>query len=151
LALFWMRFVVVGKQGGILPVYYEACSWILWPRILGFDQSKRSLYANEMHVLQPLKFKGIMRSRKMKISWWFGSIWKYGYGCFSKCILCWNLSKWYFFYFLKIIFEISASKGFKTHNWKRVEPCFLTLTKIGRGIKGFFLKKNKRGESISLV
>ena len=29
--------------------------------------------------------------------------------------MCWNASKWYFFYFLKIIFEIDASKRFKTH------------------------------------
>ncbi|KAL3569167.1 hypothetical protein D5086_029057 [Populus alba] len=34
---------LVGKQGGILPVYCEACSWILWPRILGFDQSACNL------------------------------------------------------------------------------------------------------------
>jgi len=52
-----MHFVVVGKQGGILPVYCEACSWILWSRFLGFDQSKRSLYANEKRTACIATFK----------------------------------------------------------------------------------------------
>jgi len=42
-------------------------------------------------------------------------VWECGCDYFSKYFLCWNASKWYFFYFLKIIFEIDASKRFKTH------------------------------------
>jgi hypothetical protein len=48
----------------------------------------------------------------------FGScVWKCGCDCFSKCFLLGNASK-YFFYFLKIIFDISASKW--SENTKKI-------------------------------
>jgi hypothetical protein len=40
----------------------------------------------------------------------FMHVWKCGCGYFSNIFLFRNASKWCFFYFLKIIFDINASK-----------------------------------------
>ena len=40
--------------------------------------------------------------------------------CFSNNFSCRNILKWYFFYFLKIIFEISTSKRSKTYKKKLI-------------------------------
>ena len=58
------------------------------------------------------RFFFFKKKRKRK---WLGPVWECGCGCFSKCFSCRNASKWYFFYFLKIIFEIITSKRSNTY------------------------------------
>ena len=58
----------------------------------------------------------------LKIRIGFSFVWGCGCCCFSKCFSCRNTSKWCFFYFLKIIFDISTlkwSKNTKIYSFKK--------------------------------
>jgi len=57
---------------------------------------------------------GMLRGKKPNIEWNqafdFLYVWECGCGCFLKCFLFLKCIKINFFYFLKIIFNISTSK-----------------------------------------
>jgi len=56
-------------------------------------------------------------------------VWQCGCGCFSNSFSCRNACQWFFFYFLKIIFDISTSKRskkYKSHSIlikKKIQIC----------------------------
>ena len=82
------------KSSGFVSVIRVFCK----KKIMSCENDTRSTWKKILYAQLMETWKCI----KWHPSYMF--VWKCGCGCFSKNFLCRNASKWYFFYFLKIIF-----------------------------------------------